>query len=318
MKQAETGQPDPVGATRERRSAGVLDDTQAQALRIESMTGPSGDEVLWIEPHLHRRHFQLMFACGGDCIMDLDRQSQRIASPCFLSVPSGYVHGFSLSGESEGWVVTVPESLMHILCDGAERRLTEPFFSAPTVLSFEKGAACVPTFAWVMQHVEEECNGTRADTTPAIEALLRYLLVLVLRHLDHSGADSKKADRDRILFARFRRLVEEHYADNWMIAQFCGVLGVSQARLNRLCGEFGGATACEVVLNRLCLEAQRRLIYTSSPAAQIAQSLGFQDSAYFSRFFKGRVGAAPGVFREHAVNKLRRRDSTGVRRVQSH
>jgi AraC family transcriptional regulator, transcriptional activator of pobA len=239
-----------------------------------------------------------MFACGGDCIVDLDRRSQRVASPCFLAVPSGYVHGFALSGRSEGWVLTVPDALLQILCGKAERRLTEPFFSAPTVLGFDSEPESAATFVWLMRQLEAECTRASGAAAPALESLLSYLLVLVLRRLNSSAPESKKADRDRIVFARFRRLVEEHYTGNWSVGRFSDALGVSRVRLNRLCANYGGGTAYEIVLNRLCLEAQRRLLYTSAPAARIAHSLGFQDAAYFSRFFSRRVGLPPGEFRE--------------------
>jgi AraC family transcriptional activator of pobA len=41
------------------------------------------------------------------------------------------------------------------------------------------------------------------------------------------------------------------------------------------------------------------LIYSSAPVSLIAYELGFSDPAYFSRFFKRRIGTTPSVFREH-------------------
>ena len=75
-------------------------------------------------------------------------------------------------------------------------------------------------------------------------------------------------------------------------------LALSQARLNRLCKSFAGKGAGELIQDRLALEAQRHLIYTSASASMIAYELGFQDPAYFSRFFKRRTGMAPRRFRE--------------------
>ena len=47
------------------------------------------------------------------------------------------------------------------------------------------------------------------------------------------------------------------------------------------------------VLDRLALEARRHLTYSAAGAAQIAYDLGFEDPAYFSRFFKRRCPSAP-------------------------
>jgi AraC family transcriptional activator of pobA len=48
---------------------------------------------------------------------------------------------------------------------------------------------------------------------------------------------------------------------------------------------------------RLLIEAERQLRYTSLSIAQIAYHLGFQDPAYFSRFFTIRMRLSPRQFR---------------------
>lgn len=51
---------------------------------------------------------------------------------------------------------------------------------------------------------------------------------------------------------------------------------------------------------RLLVEAERQLRYTSMPIAQVAYHLGFEDPAYFSRFFSRRMRISPRGFRERA------------------
>lgn len=48
---------------------------------------------------------------------------------------------------------------------------------------------------------------------------------------------------------------------------------------------------------RIVLEAKRDLIYTSLTINQLADSLGFADPAYFSRFFRRMTGLSPRDFR---------------------
>lgn len=44
-------------------------------------------------------------------------------------------------------------------------------------------------------------------------------------------------------------------------------------------------------------EARRLLAYTDAPVADVAQELGFDDPAYFSRFFARRSGVSPSSYR---------------------
>ena len=53
----------------------------------------------------------------------------------------------------------------------------------------------------------------------------------------------------------------------------------------------------ELVHQRLLIEAERQLRYTAMSIAKIAYYLGFEDPAYFTRFFSARVRVSPRTFR---------------------
>jgi AraC-like DNA-binding protein len=48
---------------------------------------------------------------------------------------------------------------------------------------------------------------------------------------------------------------------------------------------------------RMLVEAERQLRYTAMSVSQVAYYLGFEDPAYFSRFFRRRTGLPPKSFR---------------------
>jgi AraC family transcriptional activator of pobA len=54
----------------------------------------------------------------------------------------------------------------------------------------------------------------------------------------------------------------------------------------------------QLIHARILLEAKRQLHYTDAPVHTVATELGFQDAAYFTRFFSRRVGISPRVFRQ--------------------
>jgi AraC family transcriptional regulator, transcriptional activator of pobA len=51
---------------------------------------------------------------------------------------------------------------------------------------------------------------------------------------------------------------------------------------------------------RLLVEAARQLRYPASSVAEVAYLFGFEDPAYFSRFFKERMRVSPRAFRHAA------------------
>jgi AraC family transcriptional activator of pobA len=74
-------------------------------------------------------------------------------------------------------------------------------------------------------------------------------------------------------------------------------LAVSASQLTRLSRRHLGASAKEVIQQRLEIEARRLLLLTARPAAQISRDLGFTDPSYFTRFFRRRTGQSPTRFR---------------------
>jgi AraC family transcriptional activator of pobA len=60
---------------------------------------------------------------------------------------------------------------------------------------------------------------------------------------------------------------------------------------------------------RAMLEAQRSLLYSSLSVAEIGYGLGFEDPAYFSRFFARHAGLSPVAFRKGASSTLDRADN---------
>lgn len=74
-------------------------------------------------------------------------------------------------------------------------------------------------------------------------------------------------------------------------------LGITGTYLNLLCQRLTGCSALQVLHARIMLEARRLLIYTPLTIGQVADDLGFEDPAYFTRFFKRHAGVSPKAFR---------------------
>jgi AraC family transcriptional activator of pobA len=113
-------------------------------------------------------------------------------------------------------------------------------------------------------------------------------------------AEPQDAERLR----RFRQLVEDRYLRHWPVARYARQLNLSEASLNRVCRRLAGATAFELLQERLALEARRRLLYVGGSVAAIGRELGFVDPAYFCRFFRRRMGMSPSAFRRRPVDGL--------------
>jgi AraC-like DNA-binding protein len=152
--------------------------------------------------------------------------------------------------------------------------------------------------------MQREIRALRDDASHALRAVLYELLVLLNRwYAKRHGAARRTPPNATV--ERFQRLVDRDHAFRHRVADYASELGVSPGHLNALCRGALRRSASRVVRARLTLEAKRLLAHSDLTAAQIAFSLGFDDPAYFARFFRREAGRAPTAFRASATGAER-------------
>jgi AraC family transcriptional regulator, transcriptional activator of pobA len=136
----------------------------------------------------------------------------------------------------------------------------------------------------------------------AVEAYLLTVLVEALRLLvSVREADPTVQGTQATLVARFRERVEAHYRSGLSIAAYAEQLGVTVGRLRAACLRVAAAPPLRLVQDRMILEAKRALLYSNMTVAEVGYHLGFDDPAYFSRFFAKAEGLSPRAFRANRL-----------------
>lgn len=84
-------------------------------------------------------------------------------------------------------------------------------------------------------------------------------------------------------------------------ADFAGILSVHVNHLNRVLKETTGKTTGEIIGSRIFQEAKLLLTQTQWNISEIAFSLGFEEVAHFSNFFKKHSQQSPQNYRETSI-----------------
>lgn len=100
------------------------------------------------------------------------------------------------------------------------------------------------------------------------------------------------------LLKSFQSLIGEHYSTQHDVAAYAERLNLTPGYLSEVIKQQSGKTAITHIHERLIVEAKRRLLHTELSVKQIADELGFEDAAYFNRFFKRIAGTPPAGYRE--------------------
>ena len=276
-------------------------DAGERFVHVETISDRSRVNDWRIQPHAHRDLHQLLVLFTGGGEMEAETQRLPFRAPNLLIVPAGVVHGFSFEPDTEGYVVTLAETLLGELA--RDERSFRTLFGTANCASLEADPALFQEFVDTLPKLRRELVWSAPASAAAATARLTTLLVVAVRALHQSSESTSAAGSGAraALVARLREKIETHLRSGWSVAVYARSLNVTSAKLRAACLEVTNKTPTRVLEERLLLEAKRNLTYTNMTVAQIAYYLGFTDPAYFSRFFSKLAGESPASFRKRAT-----------------
>lgn len=272
----------------------TIQDVDERFLHVESIAERSRLHDWTIRPHAHRDLHHLLLALRGGGIFDAEGVALAFAAPALIGVPMSCVHGFEFKPGTDGWIVTASGALV--------RRITRdhpelaPVFADAGVTSLPAGAVVVLTAQF--EALVGEFRSHAAARRTASEAWLTTIAVSALRRRLERAADARAAPgSESSLAARYRALIETHFREQLSVADYARRLCVSHERLRVACVRSTASSPLALLNARRLLEAKRNLLYTNMSVALIAETSGFLDPAYFSRFFVKNTGKSPRQYR---------------------
>jgi AraC family transcriptional activator of pobA len=149
----------------------------------------------------------------------------------------------------------------------------------------------------VMRKMTDEFNAGGSWQNQMLTSWLR-VLVIYLSRLYNEQFEESKITQNHCLLKSFQELIGEHHAELHDVAAYANLLNLTPGYLNDVVKQQSGKTAINHIHNRLVVEAKRKLLHTDLSVKQIADELGFEDAAYFNRFFKRLTESTPMAFRQ--------------------
>lgn len=269
-------------------------------LHVETIESRSARHRWKIEPHLHHALHQMIFVLRGRGIVLADGTRCQYRPPALVLIPAGTVHGFEFEPGTRGHVISISVELLRDLVQRESG--IGALFAKPGTLELQQAALRSTDLAQSVRMLAREAGRADATDSLALQGWLQVLLGNVLRLTLHlpSPTDAVVGQR-RQLMARFNEIVERRFRDNPSVADVARALHVSESRLRTTCLATTGQSPIQLVHARILLEAKRQLHYTDKAVGEVAFALGFEDPAYFTRFFSRRAGASPRTFRRQGA-----------------
>ena len=105
-------------------------------------------------------------------------------------------------------------------------------------------------------------------------------------------------NRNVVLFVEFVKLTDNNFIRNRDVVFYAKELNISEKKLNEVCKALSGKTTKQFIQERLILEIKKEIKLGTKNLKEIAFELGFNESAYLTRFFKQQTSISPSEFKE--------------------
>ncbi|MFC9728995.1 AraC family transcriptional regulator [Streptomyces roseolus] len=239
-------------------------------------------------PHRHT-FYEIVHVVEGTGAHVIDTESYALRPPQLGVILPGQVHWWEgVRGLEGSLVLFTPEFLVDGPDDlGLLRRLGE----RPWV---DLDAAAHARTSLLMGELAEEYRGGDDGFAGVLRSLLHVLLVRAARMPGGQAVVPSQG-----LAGEFLKLVADAGGGGVSVRECAGRLGVTPGYLTEVVRAATGRTPAALLREARAREAQRLLVATGLSVRQVGARVGFDDPAYFCRFFRREVGMSPGGFRKH-------------------
>ncbi|MEX0635794.1 MAG: AraC family ligand binding domain-containing protein, partial [Ferruginibacter sp.] len=222
-----------------------------------------------ISPHTHNALFQIMLIAEGGADAELDNENFKLTAPCLILIPAGMVHGFHFAKGTQGRIISVALGFLEHNARATDQAVMLEMLNQCIVLPYERASrkfesGKFETVKKLTDQILAEFRYPQVGRAIVFDALLRTLLIHILRHKNIKRIKETSHNHQRTILNRYRTLIESHYKQRWTVAGYAAEMCITESKLNRICKGFTQKSAFEVLQDRILLEAQRYLIYTNA------------------------------------------------------
>ena len=247
-------------------------------------------------PHKHHFYQIVLFTTGGGA-HSIDFKRYEISPRQVYYMAPGQIHTWEFDDGTDGYLINFNESFFTSICHNPHFVRQFPLFSTinnESVNTLDDG--CFSEITRTLEQMLEEYRNKSAYVMDMLRGMLMTILIRLSREVPTTlnGSNSK---HNLELIRQFEQLIEQHFRQQKLPREYAELMYITPNHLNALTNVVAGKSAGELIRERILLEAKRLLVNSDLMVGQIAESLNFEDNAYFARFFKKYLGASPEEFR---------------------
>ncbi len=239
------------------------------------------EDVFNDEPHTHA-FWEIGFFEAGMGAHTIDFIDYPICPGTVYFLKKGIVHSMFRKKGSHGKVILFSDTILSDTLLTRQLLYAEPHLYLQKE-KFELFQQLVSQLYFFLQEDKIQHDFTKL--------YLQLILSFFATHANKAIAVDEKVH----LFLQY---VETHFSAKLTVEECATQLNISYQQLHAEVQKKLHKPPFDIIKERIILQAKRLLFNTQESIKEIAYSLDFEDSSYFSKYFKTHTGLSPIEFRE--------------------
>ncbi|MEO1520717.1 MAG: AraC family transcriptional regulator [Cyanobacteria bacterium J06633_2] len=250
----------------------------------------------------HRLHFHaLILFTQGQGSHGIDCIDYPVKAGTLIHVCASQIHHFGHTQELAAFIVLFLPAALPTNLLGLSTSISSPLswstiqYVWPSVTSLQLSHTQI-----LKQHIELLETYQTTDSGQSCQAAAQYLLWSVIAFASQVAVESKNHHQSKLIdprFLEFVELLEQSFESCRNVKWYAERIGYSPKTLHRTCIATVGKSPKAMINERVMIEAQRRLLFGKTTVNEVGQSLGFEETTNFVKFFRRLAGQSPDEFR---------------------
>lgn len=288
------------------KNSRLFDEENEKIFTIRKICDFNDEEIEHnLMPHLHD-FYSIFWIESGEAIHATEFVEYSLKADTILFVPPGLKHRMYIDKSVGGTYILFNEDFIqynrknHVPLKEYRLFNNSDFKSLITVLPEKR-----EKLNNIMGLIFNELQNSDEYSQDIVLNLL-HLFLLESRRIFDQQNQAPKEEPDTTpdtTIIKFKQLIEENFTKEKNVSPYAEMLNMNPSCLNELTKRTTGITAGELIRNRVIDETKKLLYSSKMSGKEIAYELGFDDPAYFSRFFKKYTGITLKEFRDNSRKK---------------
>jgi AraC-like DNA-binding protein len=236
----------------------------------------------------HRlKHYEILYIQRGSGRLTVDLRRYDFTDNVIFYLSPGQYRLFELRGDVEGYQISLTHDFLHL------NDLTVNYSAG------EWAMRANPELDDVVKRVYKEYMKQDYLSHEILKSLLKILLIY-LKRAGRCNVDScGESATDNGIVQKFFALLQGHFVTKKLVADYADWLCITPNYLNAVVKKQTGFPASHHIQQYIILEAKRHALYSRVRMKEVADRLGFEDTAHFSKFFKNYSGMNFSAFKRN-------------------